>query len=207
MKYLIPIILATTSLTLWGQSLDSVKLENVTDQQGRAIKQHDSLRKKFDNILPFFRISLEVNQEQVAIPQRAKFYATSGQQIFGSTTEADGEHKFDDLPDSVQFVLEFDSVKLTTGYINKGEYENGARFTFGYFDNVLELNRKLNKGKKDSYFDEWKDLGSPYLTAAQDKRIIKAARLGKIGAIEFVVFVPKTFGHETLTTFQIVRPR
>jgi hypothetical protein len=63
----------------------------------------------------------------------------------------------------------------------------------------------LNKGKKDEDINELFEIGDPYLNAVMDKKIIKAAKKGKIRPIEFVSFSPRTFGDGVTHTYQNVR--
>lgn len=105
----------------------------------------------------------------------------------------------------MKFGLQFDSIKIETGFIKRRRYKNGATLTFGYYDNVLELRKKWEKGKKDKDFDESYDIGPTYLTAVKDNEIIKAAKKGKIRPIEFIIFIPRVYGDGMVFTFQNVR--
>lgn len=199
-------LLTIASPTIFAQTADSVTIKKRLERQEKARRQRDSLETIFNATPPIFKIALELNHEKTAIPDNATFYATDGQRNYESK-KSDLIYQFDSLPDSVKFTLQFDSIKLTTGFIKRRKYEHGGSLTFGYYDNVLELRKKWEKNKNDWDFDEWTDIRSPYLTAIKDKRIIRLAKRNKIGPIEFIVYVPRVYGDATVTTFQTIRPK
>lgn len=203
--FLILFTLTLTSLTAWGQDIDSVKIKKRIERLARDKRVRDSLETVFYSESPFFKISFEHNQESVPIPKGSIFYATDGQIKFESRRLDSVRYEFSDLPDSVKFGLQFDSKQIETGFVKKRRYKNGATLTFGYYDNVLELRKKWEKGKKDRDFDESYDIGPTYLTAVKDNEIIKAAKKGKIRPIEFIIFVPRVYGDGMVLTFQYVR--
>ena len=196
-----------TSSTIWAQTVDSLAIKKRLERQEKASRQRDSLETIFNATPQIFKIALELNHSKTSIPDNSKFYATDGQKTYDSKKSDSVIYRFDSLPDSVQFTLQVDSIKLTTGFIKKRKYEHGGTLTFGYYDNILELRKKWEKGKNDWEFDEWTDIRSPYLSAIKDKRIIKLAKKDKIRPIEFVVYVPRVYGDATVTTFQTIRPK
>jgi hypothetical protein len=197
--------MTVASLICCGQSADSVTIKKRLDRQIEAKKVHDSLEAIFYSIPPFFKITLEVNHEKATIPDNSKFYATDGRNIFEPKKSDIDQYEFGDLPDSVKFALAFDTIKIETGFIKEKFYKNGAGLRFGYFDNVLELKRQWDKRKKDEDFDEWIEIREPYLTAVKDKKIIAAAKKGKIRPIEFVAFAPRVYGDGVIHTFRNIR--
>lgn len=203
--FLILFALTLTSLTAWGQEIDSVKIKKRIERLARDKRVRDSLETVFYSESPFFKISFERNQENVPLPKGSIFYATDGKMKFESKRLDSVRYEFKELPDSVKFGLQFDSVKIETGFVKRRRYKNGATLTFGYYDNVLELRKKWEKGKKDEHFDESYDIGPTYLTAVKDNEIIKAAKKGKIRPIEFVIFIPRVYGDGMVLTFQNVR--
>ncbi|MBA4145071.1 MAG: hypothetical protein C0523_04850 [Cytophaga sp.] len=146
-----------------------------------------------------------MNHKETIIPDKAKFYATSGAKNFKSRRIGQNKYEFDYLPDSVKFVFEFDAIRVATGFEKKTFYKNGAELRFGYFDNVLELKKQWDKGKKDEDFDEWTEIRQPYLDIIKNEEIIRAAKKGKIQQIEFVEFSPRVYGDGVAHTFQNVR--
>ncbi|WKZ58845.1 MAG: hypothetical protein QY309_13310 [Cyclobacteriaceae bacterium] len=207
-RFLILFLLTLTSWTTQGQVTDSVKLKtwNKRIERSEKLKRHrDSLETIFNSVPPFYKITLELNHQQTTIPDGARFYATNGQQTYESKKTEDDKFMFDNLPDSVKFGLQFDSIKLETGFVKSKFFKNGAGLRFGYYDNILELKQKWDKGKKDEDFDEWTEIGDPYLTAIKDKKLIRAAKKGQIRPIEFVSVSPRTFGDGVIHTYQNVR--
>jgi hypothetical protein len=187
---------------------DSVKLRTWNKRIERSEKlkrDRDSLEAIFNSVPPFYKITLELNHQRTTIPDGARFYATNGQQTYESKKTEDDKFVFDSLPDSVKFGLLFDSIKLETDFIKRKFYKNGAALRFGYYDNVLELKQKWDKGKRDEDFDELTEIGEPYLGAVKDKKLIKAAKRRQIRPIEFVSVSPRTFGDGVIHTYQNVR--
>lgn len=203
--FLILFLLTVTSWTTWGQTTDSVKIKKWNERREKAGRQQDSLEIIFNSVPPFYKITLELNHVRTTIPDNAKFYATNGQHIFESRKTEDEKYVFEDLPDSVKFGLQFDSIKLETGFVKEKFYKYGARLRFGYYDNILELKQRWDTGKKDEDFDEWAEIGDPYLTALKDKKLIKAAKRRQIRPIEFISVSPRTFGDGVIHTYQNVR--
>jgi hypothetical protein len=89
-----------------------------------------------------------LNHEKTAIPDNAKFYATTGQKIYESRRTVDGKFEFDNLPDSVKFGLQFDSIKLESGFVKRNFYKYGAELRFGYYDNILKTPTEIEQRKK-----------------------------------------------------------
>lgn len=193
------------SWTTLGQTVDSVKIKKWNNRSEKANRQRDSLEVIFNSVPPFYKITLELNHQRTTIPDDARFYATNGQQTYEPKKTEDDKFMFDNLPDSVKFGLQFDSIKLETGFVKSKFFKNGAGLRFGYYDNILELKEKWDKGKKDENFDEWANIGDPYLAAIKDKKLIKAAKKGQIRPIEFVSVSPRTFGDGVIHTYQNVR--
>ena len=206
MRYSIIVMLTMISWTICSaQSADSVTIKRRLERQAKAKHLDDSLSATFYSTPAYFKISFELDHKQTSIPDNAEFYATNGQANFKSRKTGQDTFEFDELPDSVKFVFEFDTIKLTTGFEKKKFYKNGAGLRFGYFDNVLELKKQWDKGKKDEDFDEWTDIRQPYLDIIKNKKIIKAAQKGKIRPIEFVAFSPRVYGDGVTHTFQNVK--
>lgn len=203
--FLILFLLSVASWTTWGQTTDSVKLRKWNERSEKSKRHRDSLEAIFNSVPPFYKITLELNHERTTIPDDAKFYATNGEQPFEPRRKEDDKFMFDNLPDSVRFGLQFDSMKLETGFVKSKFYKNGGELRFGYYDNILELKQRWEKGKKDENFDEWTEIGDPYLAAIKNKKLIRAAKKGKIGPIEFVSMSPRTYGDGVTHTFQKVR--
>jgi len=147
-RYLILFILTGTSLTTLSQSVDSVKLKKWTERQAKAKHQRDSLSAIFYATPPYYIISFELNHKETAIPDNAKFYATSGEKNFKSRKTGQNKYEFDDLPDSVKFVFEFDTIKVATGFEKKTFYKNGAELRFGYLTMCSHLKSNGTKGRK-----------------------------------------------------------
>jgi len=204
-RFLILVLLTMISLTTTGQTSDSIRIKKWSDRQVKAKRQRDSLEVVFNSIPAFFKISLELDHKEAPLPDNTKFYATNGQTNYESRKTGPDTFEFDDLPDSAKFVLEYDKIKLSTGFEKRNFYKNGAEMRFGYFDNVLKLKELWDKGKKDKDFDEWTEIRHPYLDIIKNKVSIKAAKKGKIRPIEFVAFSPRVYGDGVTHTFQNVR--
>jgi hypothetical protein len=204
-QLLILFTLKMTSLTAWAQDIDSSKIKERIERLVRDERVSDSLEAVFYSEPPSFNISFSRNQKNMPIPKGSMFYATDGQIELESTRLDSVRYEFSDLPDSVRFGLQFDSMKIETGFVRRRAYMNGGTLTFGYYDNILELRRKWEKAKNDKDFDDAYDIDPPYLMAVKDNKIIKAARKGKIRPIQFVIFVPRVYGDGMVFTFQSVR--
>lgn len=202
---LILVIQIFTSSEVFGQVPDSAKIKQRSERLLRDKVGRDSLQKIFYSEPPFFEVSLMVNQQRKQLGTDSKFYATDGQKIFESKSIDSTRFGFDSLPDSVRFGLMLDSLSIETGNIRKYRYENGAYLTFGVYDNLMELRAKWKKGRRDEDFDEWNETGSEYLTAVKDKKVVRAARHGRIAPIEFVVFRPRVYGDGMIITFQNIK--
>lgn len=189
-----------------AQTSDSLKLRQRNERLVEQKKRRDSLETVFYSTHDYFEISLELNHEKVSITDGTKFYATDGQKDYPSNRIDEGRYKFSDLPDSVKFGLEFDGIKLETGFIKMVFYKNGARLRFGHLDNILELKEKWEDGKHEDIFNNWTQT-EPYLDLINDRKLIKAARKKKIKAIEFVVFSPTVYGDGVKITFRTYRPK
>jgi hypothetical protein len=198
-------MLTLTSLTTSAQTSDSVKLKKWNDRQIKGKRQRDSLETVFYSTSPFFKVSLELNHDRALTPANLHFYATDGIKKYEPKNIGDDKYEFVDLPDSIKFGLEFDTIKIETGFIKEKFYKNGAGLRFGYFDNVLAIKKKWDKGKKSDDFDEWTEIREPYLDIIKDKKIIKAARQNKIRPIEFISFAPRVYGDGVLQTFRNIR--
>lgn len=195
-----------TSLATMAQTSDSLKLRQRNERLVEQKKRRDSLETVFYSTHDYFEVSLELNHEKVSITDGTKFYVTDGQKDYPSNRIDEGKYKFSDLPDSVKFGLEFDGIKLETGFIKMVFYKNGARLRFGHLDNILELKEKWEDGKHEDIFNNWTQT-EPYLDLINDRKLIKAARRKKITAIEFVVFSPTVYGDGVKITFRTIRQK
>ena len=206
-RFQIIILLTVVSYEASGQVTDSVKVKKWTERREKARRQRDSLETIFNSVPQFFKISLELNHEKADLPDNSKFYAIGANKVYESKKSDNQTFQFDDLPDSVQFVLQLDTVKIKSGVIKKRKYEHGGYLTFGYYDNVLEIRKKWKEQKDDWDYEEWRNTASPYLIAIKNKKVIRTARRGKLGPIEFVTYIPRVYGDPTVTTTQRLRPK
>jgi hypothetical protein len=201
---LLPFVVLTPCTTE-GQASDSSRLKTWNARYKKSERRRDSLETVFNSTPAWFEISWELNHKKSPIPGNAKFYATDGKLIYESKKTDDHKYDFGDLPDSAKFGLRIDSIELETGFIKKKFYKNGAVVRFGYYDNILDLKAQWDKGKKDEGFEEWTEIGEPYLSDLKNKKLMKAAKRKIIKPIEFVSLSPRTFGDGVVHTYQKIK--
>jgi hypothetical protein len=184
-----------------GQQKDT---QFIIDQKNNR-NRTDSLQAEFNKRKPYFFIELEINKDKTAISKNTKFYATFKDSRFEALDLGNNQFEFSSLPDSLQFTLQWDSVKVSTGTISKVMFEHGAHVKFGYYNNLLALREQWKSIRKNEDFNEYDDMPSPYITAIQNKKLIRAARKNMILPIEFTVFNPITFGDGVVIISQMIR--
>lgn len=169
-------------------------------------RQHrDSSHAEFNKIKPYFFIKLEVNKQETELPKNAKLYATFRNSKFTALDLGNKKFEFKNLADSLQFTLEWDTIKVSTSKMAKVMFEHGASIKFGYYNNILALRAEWKSSRKNEDYDESSEMPRPYMMAIKDKRLIRAAKRNKILPIEFTVFNPIVYGDGIVLTTQTIR--
>ncbi|QNR85404.1 hypothetical protein H9N25_02665 [Pedobacter riviphilus] len=204
-KNLFILIIFFSYLSSYAQQVDSLSITGFINEINYNRKLIDSLEKVFNSQPPYFSVTLENNQKEVQIPNEIKFYILDGMNKSYPEKIDKNRFLFSKLPDSAKFVLEWDSISIETGIIKKKQYNYGASLKFGYYDNILELRNLWEKNKKNEDFDEYTNIGQPYLRAIKNKRLLKAAKRKVIKPIEFVMFYPRSYGDGIVITFENIK--
>lgn len=206
MKKSLYIIIALLSyFCSYGQKADSLPYSKFVKEINENKKLKDSLEKAFYGNPPCFSIKLEINQKNQTIPQSAKFYILDNATKIYSKAIGENRYQLLILPDSGKFVLEWDSVKIETGTIKKTQYNHGADFKFGYYDNILDIRSLWESNRKNDDFDEYTNIGQPYLRALKNKKLLRAAKRKIIKSIEFVIFNPRAYDDGIVITFENIK--
>lgn len=204
-KNLFILIILFSYFSCYAQQVDSLSSTRFINEINYNGKLRDSLEKVFNSHPPYFSVKLEINQKEIQIPNNVKFYMLDGKnKSYPEKIDKNGL-LFSKLPDSAKFVLEWDTINIETGTIMKNQYNYGASLKFGYYDNILELRNLWEKNKKNEDFDEYTDIGQPYLRVLKNKKLLRAAKRKVIKPIEFVVFYPKSYGDGIMITFENIK--
>jgi len=175
-----------------NDNIENTNLNDLRKQDSIQRIRNDSLRKDFYSQPPFLTLSLEINREQVQLSNNFEFWIEkNGKQYIPTQIETNKfllNSELDTM--SIVFIYEQDSLRFEN--IKHRYITNGANLRFGLIENLEQIRSYYNRLKKDEDFDEWTELGEPYLGLLKDKQNKKQKR--KIGKIYFLGLYPRYYG-------------
>ena len=208
---LITLILIFTNTEIFSQSLivnDSVKRNYLNDlriQDSIYKVKNDSLRKEFYSKPPYLTLNLEINKEKIRLSENFEFWVeVKGKKYFPIRVETD---KFLStcIADTMKIVFVYEQDSLIFENVAYRLIQHGAYFKFGIIENLEQIRSYYYENKKDEDFDEWAELGEPYLGLLKDKKLKRQKR--KIGKIQFLGLYPRNYGDGMNFTFVHIKAR
>lgn len=196
---LIFILIALTSISgLFPQipiARDSSKSEYL-----RKFQIEDSLltesdkfhRKEFYSKPPYLTIFFENNKEKINLSDNFKFIIEIQNKQIVPKRISDNQFITDSISESMTVCFIFSKDSLRFENIKYKWIKYGATLRFGIIRNIEEIRSFYRKQKRNEDFDEWSEIGQPYLRLLQDKSIKKQKR--KIESIIFLGVIPRTYG-------------
>jgi hypothetical protein len=154
-------------------------------------ERNNRFRTEFYSKPPFLTLYFEKNKEKIQLSDNFKFWVEVQNKRYDPKRVNVNQFLIDSISDTitVAFVYEKDSLKFKNIKYNWIKF--GANLRFGIVENIEQIRSLYKKQKRNEDFDEWSEIGQPYLRFLQDKNIKKYRR--KIGSIEFLAVIPRTY--------------
>jgi hypothetical protein len=191
-----------------SDSLQRVFLLKVKEQDSiisESKRIQDSLGIEFYKRPPLLSLTFEKNKEDTPITDNYNLWFENGKKIYYPRRVETNQFLSDSIIDTITIVLNVDFDTLKFANIGYGWIRNGASLKFGIIENIEEIRTFYRRHKRDEDFDEWNDIGQPYLGLIKDKQIKRQKR--KIGSIEFLVLTPRVYGDGAILQVVNIKPR
>jgi len=174
---------------------DSIKTEFQSDfrkEDSILTERNNRLRTEFYSNPPILTLNFEKNKEKIKLSDNFKFWVEVQNKRYDPKRLNVNQFLIDSISDTITviFVYEKDSLKFKN--IKYSWIKYGASLRFGIVENIEQIRSLYKKQKRNEDFDEWSEIGQPYLRFLQDKTIKKIRR--KIESIDFLALIPRTYG-------------
>jgi hypothetical protein len=187
----------------------AVEFNNQVKEQERILahgeKIRDSLEKEFYKQPPVITLSFEKNKKKILLDKNFEFWIEKENKRYNAKGQDSNKFLIDSISDTISVVFRYELDTLKFQNIVYTWIQYGAGFGFGVIDNLEEIRKYYNSNKRDDEFNEWTEIGQPYLRLLKNKKLNRQKR--KIGIINFLVVAPRVYGDGTIIEIVTVNPK
>lgn len=177
----------------------------IYQKEQERIKIQDSLRAEFYKKPATFILSLEKNREPINLSENYQFWIENNNKRHDLRYFSSNQFFVDSIADTISITLIYEEDTLKFTKIEYSWIKNGVYLHFGIIQNLEEVRKYYKMHKSDENFNEWRDLGQPYLRLLKSKKLKRNRR--KVGEIIFVVVSPRTYGDGTGIEITSIKPK
>jgi hypothetical protein len=189
--------------SLSAEFYKTVKKQEQKIEEDRKIR--DSLREAFYKEPAIIGLSFEKNNEKIALNNNYDFWIENDGQRNNPKSYDTNQFLADSISDTIAIVFKYEKDTLRFSGIGYGWIKYGAGLRFGIIENLEEIRRIYKEHKRDEDFNEYLDLGQPYLRLIKNKKLKRQKK--KIGEIIFVVISPRVYGDGAIMETVTIKPR
>jgi len=150
---------------------------------------NDSLEIEFYKQPRLLIINFEKNKQNIQLADNFKFWIEKGNNRYYEKAIELNKFQFDSISDtiSIVFVYEIDTIRFLNICYSRIKY--GADIRIGLADNLNELRTYYESRKKDRDFDEYSEIGEPYLSILENKKL----KHSKNNRFQFLILTSRKF--------------
>jgi len=191
-----------------SDSLSSEFYKNIKNQEQKIEADRrirDSLCAAFYKEPAIIELSFEKNTEKVTLNNDYEFWIENYNQRINPKSYGTNQFLADSISDTIAIVFQYYKDTLRFSGIKYGWIKYGASLRFGIIENLEDIRKEYSKHKRDEDFNEYLDLGQPYLRLLKNKKLKRQKK--KIGDIIFVVVSPRVCGDGAIMEILTIKPK